>query len=392
MTAEGVEFRGRRRGMIAAIAAISIFAFSLSLSLPLFSLLLDEMGASATMIGVNGAAGAAAVLIGGIFVPALLKRISLPAVMGAATVSLAALLPVFLLIPDQWAWIGLRFLFGLPAAALFVCSEIWIVSAAPPARRGFFVGVYGLFLALGFLSGPLLLKLVGTEGWAPFLAGSAIALCATAPILLFHRDAPEMGNEESAAPSEMLRFFRTDPAVIWGVLLFAMVESGAMGLFPVWALRAGGDQAEALTLVALLAAGNLVFQIPLGWAGDRWNRRRLLGLCAAACAASAIIFPALFGTGWPIWTAALVWGGLVVGLYSFSLIEIGARYSGPALARATSAFAMSYGFGALVAPPVMGLAMDMWPPHGMFGVLAAASLAYLALLLLRRGRVRAVRA
>lgn len=381
---------GQVRGLIAAIAAISVFAFGLSLSIPLFSILLERMGVSATMIGFNGAAAALSILLGGVIIPTLLRRVSLPVVMVAASAATAVMLPLFPLVPDPWVWMGLRFIYGFMAAALFVCSEIWIVSGAPPARRGLFIGVYGLFLSLGFLAGPTLLKLIGTEGWTPFLAGAAISLFAIPPVLLAWSDRPTL--EEEAAPSfgDAFGFFRTDPAVLWAVMLFGVVEFGAMGLFPVWSIRAGGAPQEALTLVALLAAGNVILQVPLGWIGDRLDRRRLLAVCAGACLASALIFPALFGTGWPIWITTLVWGGLVVGLYTFSLNELGSRYSGAALARGTGALTMAYGFGALVAPPALGAAMDLWPPHGMFWLLSGAAAAYLALLALRprqrRGR------
>lgn len=375
--------RSRLRGLIAAIAAISIFAFGMSLSLPLFAVLLEEMGVSATMIGFNGAASALSILIGGVAVPVILRALSLPVVMAVSAAAMAAMLPVFPLVPDPWVWMGLRFLFGFSAAALFVCSEIWIVSGAPPGRRGLFIGIYGLFLSLGFLAGPSLLKLIGTAGWPPFLAGAFISLCAIPPILLAWRDGPELREEAAASFADAFRFFRTDPAILWAVLLFGMVEFGAMGLFPVWSIRAGGDPQQALTLVALLAAGNVLLQIPLGWIGDRLDRRRLLALCAAVCVASALIFPGLSGTVWPIRITTVIWGGLVVGLYTFSLNELGSRYAGAALARGTGALAVAYGFGALAAPPLLGAAMDVWPPHGMFWVLSAAAAAYLALLAAR---------
>ena len=67
------------------------------------------------------------------------------------------------------------------------------------------------------------------------------------------------------------------------------------------------------------------------------DRRRLLGFCAFVSIAAAFLFPALAQTQWPLWLTALIWGGLVVGLYTFSLNELGARYSGEQLSRATGA-------------------------------------------------------
>lgn len=379
---------GRVRGMIAAIAAVSIFAFGLSLSLPLFSILLERMGASGVAIGLNTASGAVAILFGGVALPFALQRISLPALMVLGMAAMAALLLVFPLVPNIWAWMGLRFVFGFAAAALFFCSEIWIISAAQPDKRGLVIGVYGLFLSIGFFAGPALLKLIGTQGYAPFIAGAAISLLAAPPVLFAWRDRPELAETGGGGSlSDVFRFFGTDPAILWAVTLFGVIEMGAMGLFPVWALRIGVDEQAALTLVALIAVGNVVMQIPMGWIGDRLDRRRLLGFCALVSCAAAALFPTLAGSTSALWITTAIWGGLVVGLYTFALNELGSRYSGAELARGTGALMSAYGLGALLAPPLLGAAMDLVPPHGMFFLLAIVSAAYVALLALRPRRV-----
>ncbi|MEL6792178.1 MAG: MFS transporter [Pseudomonadota bacterium] len=376
------------RGMIAAIAAVSIFAFSLSLSIPLISINLERMGASGFLIGLNSSASAVAILAGGFVMPVLLRRFSAPSLMLTGVLSMTLLLPLFPLWPDPYYWLVLRFIFGMMVTALFFCSELWIISTAPDDRRGLLIGVYGMFLAIGFLVGPLLLKVVGTEGWAPFLTGAALSLVALPPILWAWRDAPNMAENAEEPPGVMaiLRYVRTDPAIVFAVMLFAVIEFGAMGLFPVWSLRVGLPEQTALTLVALLAAGNILMQPPMGWLGDKLDRRRLLGFCAFVSIIAAFLFPALAQTQWPLWLTALFWGGLVVGLYTFSLNELGARYNGEQLSRATGAVMAAYGFGALISPTALGLMMDLFPPHGLFYLMAALAAAYLAMLLLRRRR------
>jgi MFS family permease len=76
-------------------------------------------------------------------------------------------------------------------------------------------------------------------------------------------------------------------------------------------------------------------------------------------------------------------GGTAVALYSVSLTELGARYSGEALSRATAGFLVAYGIGALIAPPAMGALADRFPPHGMLWVLGAAGLGCALLAIMR---------
>lgn len=388
-TTDAAEASPPLRGLIAAIVAINIFAFGLSLTYPLFAILLERMGASGFEIGLNGAAPAVAMLLGGPVLPLLLRRTTAPVLISISVTTMAVLLITFPLFPNLWAWLLLRFFYGFAAINVFFCSEIWIVTTAPPARRGFFIGIFGTSIALGFLGGPLLLSLIGTEGMLPFLVGGAICLCAIGPVMWARRDAPVLAEDEHDAPASMFdvfRFLRSDPTVMCAVALFGAVEFGAMGLIPVWSLRVGLTEQAALVLIALLAAGNVFMNVPMGLISDRLNRRHLLTICAAVSLAAAVLIPQLAMTTWPLWLTTAIWGGMAVGLYVFALHELGSRYSGAVFARGNAAFMSAYGFGALISPPMMGWAMDTVPPHGMFYVLGVAAGAYLALLAIRSGR------
>ncbi|MEM7269670.1 MAG: MFS transporter [Pseudomonadota bacterium] len=378
------------RGLAAAIAAITIFAFGFSLLLPLMAVLLEGMGATGWEIGVVNASAAVAMVCGGFILPSIARSTGVPALLLTNIGVMALLLCTFLLVPNIWAWAALRFLMGFVAVSIFYASEIWIITLAPDARRGLFIGIYGFFLSIGFLVGPVLLQLVGTEGWPPFLWGAALTLLAAIPVIWAWNDGPDIseGEEDQQKSSffDVFKFFRTDPAIMGAVALFGCIEFGAMGLIPVWSLKAGMTETMALTLVALLAGGNVAMMLPMGWLGDKFDRRSLLKVSAALCVVLAILIPSVAETLWPLWLLTAFFGGVVVGLYTFSLNEMGNRYKGADFARANGAFMTAYGLGALVAPPVLGAAMDAMPPHGMFNVLVLAAGGYLALLLLRRRR------
>lgn len=369
------------RGLVAAAAAVTIFGFGLSLTLPLLAILMDRMGASAAVVGVHSAASAAAILIAGPILPGIMARIGMVRLLVGAAATMAALFLVFPLVPVLWVWFVVRFVFGCAATAMFYGSETWIITAAPPARRGLVLGLYSTSLAAGFAAGPALLSLIGTEGPAPFVAAACITLAATIPIIWARRGAPDLRPDADAPETgvrDVLRFVKTDPAILGAVALFGAVESGVMGLFPVWALGVGLTEATALTLVMLLAIGNMGVNIPMGLISDRFDRTRLLMICALGSIAAAVLIPLLSQTVWPLRGATMGFGGLAVGLYIFALHELGSRYSGDEFARGNGAVMAAYGFGSLIGPPVMGLMNDIAPPHGMFGVLAAAAALYLA--------------
>ena len=369
----------RLRGQIAPVAAISVFGLAISMSYPLLNLLLERMGASGVAIGFNTVASALAMVLIAPVLPRIMARVGVARLMLGAGGTMAALFLVFPLVPDYHAWLALRLIFGLCATAMFVASEFWIVTTAPPERRGRVIAVYTISLSLAFMAGPLIIGLTGVDGVAPFAVAAGLVAFGMGPVLWGLGALPPLAKETPPSPLATLRFFVSDPVVIWGVVLFGSIEYGTIALLPVWAVRAGFGEGEAVIVAASFAAGSILLAHALGWAGDRFDRRRLIGLVALAAFAAPLAMIAVSGAFWSVVAVGLLWGGLAVGLYTLALTELGARYSGHRLAAANAAVVLGYGIGALAAPVPLGEAMDRVAPHGMLWLSGALALCYAAL-------------
>jgi len=374
----GAPAAGGQRGVLAAIAAIAIFGIATGMTHPLFALRLEAEGYASGMIGLNAAMVAVASLTLAPFMPPLIRLLGLPPFLAIGAVLAAGALLAFPFFEGYWSWLGLRYVLGAAATALFVGSEAWIVAGAEPSARGRIVGLYATVLSIGFAAGPLIVTGVGVDGPAPFVVCAAISLSALFPIVSAWREAPPSDPDE-ASDTPTLRFFVTAPTVFWAVALFGAIEFGVMGLLPVWGVRTGLDPDAASVLVTALVLGNVVFQIPLGALADVANRRALLIFCAVVSVVAAVALPLLAGGGWRLWLMLFVWGGLAAGLYTVALIELGARYRGATLVAANAAVVSAYGVGALVGPLFSGAAMDVIDPHGVAVALGIMALAYLAL-------------
>ena len=55
-----------------------------------------------------------------------------------------------------WMWFPLRAVLHVALTVLFILSEFWISTSAPPHRRGLVLGLYATVLSLGFAGGPWL--------------------------------------------------------------------------------------------------------------------------------------------------------------------------------------------------------------------------------------------
>lgn len=376
------------KGQVAPIAAISLFGLSMSMSYPLFALMLERAGASGTVIGLNTTAAAVSMVLFAPVMPRLLAAVGLGRLMIGSALLLCAIfaaVPAFQSI--AW-WMALRFAYGFVGTALFFASEFWIVGAAPDDKRGRVVAVYGVSLSASFMVGPFLLGLTGLEGALPFMVAAAIPILGLVPIVWGLSEAPAVSAEARPRFTDTLQFYVTDPAMIWAVVLFATIEYGTLSLLSVWGVRSGMEEADAVLLISAFAFGAMLFQLPLGWAADRFDRRRLLAM-AGAVALAAPLALVLLGTAAAVtMPAMMVWGGICAGLYSIALTGLGARYAGERLAAANAAVVLAYGVGALVSPLVLGAAMDAVDPDGLLLASAAFAIAYLALVLARVSQSR----
>lgn len=358
-----------------AIASVTIVGSGLSLVMPLLALRLDENGYSASAIGLHATAGGLAVAIGAAFVPAAAHRFGVKRLLLLSLLIGALSLMSFAAVSGFWVWLIIRAIFGAALTTLFVTSEFWINAIAPPRHRGFILGFYATSLACGFASGPLILGFTGVAGIAPFAAAVALFALAAAPIVLWSGEAPQM---DSAPRAPVLAFLAAVPVATFAGLLHGAIETASLGLLPVYALRAGESAETGAFLVTLFALGNVVFQLPIGFASDRMPRGRLLILLALLSLCGALVLAALGPAHFAAFCFLLaVWGGVAGSLYAVGLAHLGARYSGADLASANAAFIMLYAFGMLLGPPIVGLGMDIAAPSGFFLSIAIMLAPYL---------------
>lgn len=363
-------------GLVSAIVMDAVVGSAIGLTIPLLTFGLADMGASASLIGLNGAVGAVAALLTAPLTPAVVARLGLRhaallgLVLGALTIA------GFHLVGTIAAWFVLRFLLGVSLTMLFVISEFWIVATAPEDRRGLIMGIYATVLSLGFATGPTLLAVTGTTGFAPYFAGVLLFLIGALPILVVAPGAaPELHGRSTLS---LLQVLRAAPSATLGALLFGAVETGTMTFLPLYGLRIGFEEIGAAALLSSIGLGNVLIQIPLGMLSDRMDRRKLLLLLGFLGAIGAAAIPLASHSAIALHLLLVLWGGLGAGLYTVGLAHLGARFTGPELAQANSAFVFCYSLGMLIGPILVGFGMDAYPPHGALMVQALMLAAYTA--------------
>lgn len=349
------------------MASIGVVALIYSLVGPLIAINLERRGTPSIVNGALAAMPGLAVLLCGVIIPSVVRRcgtiVSICAGTGLAIAALV-LFPLFDLLP---VWFVLRFVMGFSIGLIWVVSETWVNVLAPDRIRGRVMGVYVTVLSVGSAAGPLLIGAMGTEGNLPFYVSAAILALALLPVPIaasggavptFHqRESIPLRRAASQAPLVMAL------SVISGALTIV-----TWTLLPIYSIRAGLPESQAVWLVTGMIVGGIAGQVPVGYFLDRFSTSNVIigiGVLQVVC---VMVFPALLHVGPGLWLLLIIWGGSGSGIYTVALTMLGRAYSREQLPSANTAFTMFWECGAFVGPIFGGVAMSIWNPHGVLVV------------------------
>jgi MFS family permease len=354
----------------AVVATAAVFGLTYGLTAPLIALDLAEQGFGETLIGANAAMHAVGALVAAPLLPSLVARFGARAMVLGALLLAAAAIASFPAVPSVWLWFPLRLAVGCAAEALFALSEAWINHLSGERGRARAMAIYTAALSIGFAAGPLILSAVGTAGSAPYTIGAALAVGATALPACPRVIAPRFAGPGGGG---LVLAARLAPLALATTALNAAVETAGLSFLTLYAMEAGWEEAAATRLISAMMIGAILLQLPIGWLGDRTDRRRLVVWLGAAAAAGALLWPLALHDPWLAYPMVFAWGGVFVGVYTIMLAMVGSRFQGTELVAIYAGMGLVWGAGALLGPMLAGLAMDL-VPHGLplFVALACA--------------------
>lgn len=307
--------------------------------------------------------------------------------------SLASVASAAVVIHGVWVspvpWMVLRFTTGICIAGLFIVSESWLNDVSTSSTRGSLLAVYNSVVTGGLAVGSLLLNTADVSGFVLFVVGSVALSLAAVPVALAPHDAPPPREH---SPRSLRAVVRSAPLGITGAALSGFSTGAALGFGAVYATRAGFGVSGASQFIASLLVGAVIGQFPLGRWSDRTDRRYVMATAAALVTAGSVVgVVATVGDSFPLALAA----GLLIGAGAFSLYGLSfahvADYVEPAAMPATGARLITFnGLGAAAGPFLASAAIGLVGPEGIFYVLGALTVPFVAHVFVRLARRRAV--
>lgn len=350
------------RNLIAACAAITVFGFAFGMTYPLLSLILESRGIASDMIGINSAMMPLGILLFSPVIPVLTKRYGARRIAISAAVVSGLVILSYKAFDTLAAWFVIRLVQGMSISTLFVLSEAWIVGSAGDENRGKIVAIYASVLSASFGAGPLLVSVIGIEGWLPFVLGSIVVFLGAIPFFFIQQDATSIPEETKA--SGIFDFAPKAPMLLAAVGIFAVFDAATLSLFPVYGMQNGLDITTSANILTALILGNVLLQLPIGWLCDKYPHRRILAGCALITAFLLLFVPFTIATPYK-WPILVIIGSAGYGVYTVALTSLGDRFQGIELVNGSAAFAIMWGLGALFGSISGGWTMLIFGPDGL---------------------------
>jgi MFS family permease len=304
--------------------------------------------------------------------PDMIRRVGHVRVFAALGSLISAVLILYPVLANPWAWMAGRILIGFCFSGVYVTAESWLNNSATNETRGQTLSLYMIVQMIGIVAAQGVIVLGDPADYILFIVPSVLVSVAFAPILLSVTPTPAF---ETTKPMSLRALYTVSPLGFIGMFLLGGVFSAQFGMAAVYGGKAGMSVGQISLFVSSFYIGALILQYPLGWISDRMDRRLLI-LITAAMGGGAALIAMMAGDNFTLLLlAAFVVGGTSNPLYSLYLAYTNDFLEAEDMASASGGLIFVNGMGAISGPIITGWLMTTFGAQAFFGVLAVLMLA-----------------
>lgn len=360
------------RNIWTVYAAILLLGIAYGTSLAVLSIHLDALGIAKVAMGWLAFAFGLGIVAFSVPAGMLAKKLGPKPVLVGALLGYTLCVATFPFLGTLATLAIARFFDGVFSVNVWVSAETALLSRSEKDQKGFVMSLYAISIALGYVVGPILSRLLVALGTtSAFLAAGALATVA-AVVVLFKLDGSKKDAAAHGPPNESgesASKASTNPAgaIFWKVktacaatFSYGYFQASVVLFLPLYLIEAKGIAKNQTILVpAFFAGGMLLTSTIAGLIGDRFGHlfvMRILGIIGGTMVASFVLlsaFPAMC-------VAVFIAGATLASISPLSLALQGVVTPEADLGLANSFYNAFYATGMLLGPPISGFLFTHW--------------------------------
>jgi MFS family permease len=328
-------------------------------------------GWSPVIIGWIGFGYALCFTAGCVIVPRMVRRVGHVRVYAVLATLLAMSLLLHALIVHPLAWIAIRGIAGFSLAGAYMVVESWLNEKATNESRGQIFSFYMIMNMVGMMAGQFMVLLGDPATTTLFIIAALLYAMAVIPTGLSNAVSPQPLTQVTL---DLRKLYRNSPAAMVGMLMTGIIAGIWNFQAPVFAEQTGLTGNQIPLMLALAMISGAVFQLPLGRASDRMDRRYVMifaGIVGVGCAIAYQIVPgAASAPG--IFVTVFILGAVLFPIYSLVVAHANDYAEPSEFVEISSGLLVVNGAGAMIGPVLSGFLIVGLGPAGFFLSLAIA--------------------
>ena len=293
----------------------------------------------------------------------------------ASLASLSALLAAVYVNPLMWTFS--RFITGISLVSCYIVAESWLNDRATNKNRGQLLSAYMIILFGGLALGMLLLNVSNPNSFEPFILVSVLLSLALVPILLTKRSAPKFKKIGTISIKEL---YKISPLGTVSSFCTGLIHSAFFSLIAVYATTSNFTLFETSILLFMATIAGVIFQGPIGYFSDKYERRKVIVITTALGAMFAFIAIIFGGESLQnmylsvrlsfskivFFISVGLYAGLALPLFSLNLAHTNDYVTKDKFVAAGGGIQLIFGIGAIIGPILCSLFMDIFNINGFF--------------------------
>ncbi len=338
-------------------------------------------GFTAASLGLLGTGWAIGYVAGCLVAPRLVGAVGHIRTFGVMCAIAAVSILLQSLFIDMRVWIPTRALSGFCFAGAAMIVESWLNDRAQPTSRGRIFGLYTMVNLAALTAGQMAVSLGDATSFVFFAIGAMIYCLALVPTAL----------STSASPAP-LTSVRLDMRALWqnspvavAAVFFVGISNAAFGtLAAVYADRVGLALTGIALFVSVPVLAGALAQVPIGFASDRMDRRKVLVVTIIVALAAEVAFITIMPETRALNLALVgVFGVAIFAMYPVIVAHANDHAPPGTSIQVSGGLLMVFGVGSIVGPLVAGIWMTEVGPRGLFLTTASAHVLMIAFTLWR---------
>ena len=303
----------------------------------------------------------------------------------AAFASMASLsILLHAVIVNPYVWIFGRFLTGFSIIGIFIVVESWLNDRANNRTRGKVLSIYMIITFVGLGMGMLLLNFNNPKNYEPFILVSLLLSIALIPILLTKRKPPTFKKISSIKISEL---YKISPLATVSMFCTGFIHPAIFTMGSVYGALMNFSIFEISLYLFLITISGALFQWPIGYLSDRFDRRLIIiatsffgAVLTIFCFFSVTKSPDFMNlsSDWRIIVEHIknhrlifyifisLYAGMSLPLFSLNLAYVNDFLPKEKFVSAGAGMQIIFGISAMTAPFICSFFMDKFGTNGFF--------------------------